>query len=72
MSEKNESSKSFWTLKKLLLILFLIVGIAIGAALQHYLIEPLLEGSIAEQLKKCKAENLEIHNSLTKCIVASK
>ncbi|MCX8189802.1 MAG: hypothetical protein N3F05_01070 [Candidatus Diapherotrites archaeon] len=72
MQEKNGSTKKFWTARKLVLIFFLIFGIAIGAIVQHYVLEPLLDVSLAEQLKKCKTENLEIHDSLKKCIDVSK
>ncbi|MEM4662977.1 MAG: hypothetical protein QXM75_03065 [Candidatus Diapherotrites archaeon] len=67
MSEKDESKKSFWTTKKILFIFLIVVGIIIGALLQHYIIEPLISNKITEKLKTCEAENLELHSLLNKC-----
>lgn len=67
MSEKSESKQTFWNATRIAFVFLLLIGIVIGAALEHYFVEPLISGAIAENLKRCESENYELHSALTKC-----
>jgi len=67
VGEKEDTKRGFWSAARIAIVFLFIIGIFIGIAIEHYLIEPLLSGALSEQLKKCESENSELHASLTKC-----
>ncbi|MCD6478700.1 MAG: hypothetical protein J7L44_02310 [Candidatus Diapherotrites archaeon] len=64
---KEESKRSFWSAARIAMLFIFLVGIVIGAAIEHYVIEPIISGSFAEELRKCELANTELYESLEQC-----
>ena len=64
---KEEGKQSFWSATRIAILFIFLVGIVVGAAIEHYVIEPIISGSFAEELRKCELTNTELHESLEQC-----
>jgi len=69
--KEQKKGKSFWGLSRILLVLFLVLGVIIGAAVQHYFIETVLG---AEREAECGAcfENQDLLNGTINTCIAEK
>jgi len=63
---KKKRGKLFSTPRIMLIVL--IIGIVLGAALQYYAIDPILEPARIEQLKLCKTQNELLNQENENCL----
>jgi len=64
---KEESKQSFWTAARIAMLFLFLLGIAIGATIEHYAVEPIISGSVVGKLNKCELANAELQSSLEQC-----
>ena len=51
-----QKQKRFWTKAKVVLAIILVVGIVLGAALEHYAVEPFLNSKLSKSLSECTVQ----------------
>lgn len=65
--EDDMASKSKDGLGTHLWLVLLIIGIAVGTALEHYWIEPVLNNTTNEKLSECKASLNLVNQEVQQC-----
>ncbi len=63
----RKKKKKFFSKRNVFLIV-LVIGIVLGAAVQHFYLEPLLEPAKMEQLKLCKSQNELLNQENQECL----
>ncbi len=70
--KEQKKGKGFWSVSRILLLFFLVLGIIIGIAIEHYFVEKAIS---AERENKCNAcfENQQLLNdTINSCISEKK
>ncbi|MBN1940725.1 MAG: hypothetical protein JW772_00925 [Candidatus Diapherotrites archaeon] len=65
---KRKKKKGFWSTTKILVACLLIFGIVVGAVIEHFYIEPLLEPHKVEQLRLCQSQNTLLNQENENCL----
>jgi len=66
-AKKKKKGKTFFTRKRIALILVIVIIFALGAAFQHYYLEPLYGETIAEKYTRCLTQNNVLDERYVSC-----
>jgi len=69
VSEEKESKKKkrFWTSKRVGIAALIVFCLIVGAAIEHYLIEPVIGEYCLEDLRICKQQNQVLNEENQAC-----
>lgn len=68
MSEKQSAKKSLFSTANIMVVLF-VAGLVVGAAAQHYYIEPFIANTFGEQLNECFSQKQLLDKEINNCYV---
>ncbi|GEM_PF-1639111 len=70
--KETRKKKGFWNAVRILLFLFLVLGIIIGAALEHYFVEGILSADKERQCSECLEKQDLLNETINTCIADKK
>ena len=69
MEKEKEAKRKFWNATRIIFVLFLVVGMLIGAIIEHFLIEPgFFTNQLKSELETKTNEWKEMNEQYMKCL----
>lgn len=66
--EEKKQGKGFWNATRILIVLFLVIGLFIGAIVEHFFVEPSFNEGIRTSLEQKTIECRELEGEYAQCI----
>ena len=67
--EEKKKKKRFWSKRRAAIFALLLIGIAFGALMMHYLVEPVIGESVTGQLAVCMSQKNVLNERWAACEV---
>ena len=67
-NEEKKRGKSFWDATRMLFVLFIVLGIIVGALVMHFVVEPYLSNPLRDELTIKTNELKEMSDKYFQCI----